>query len=63
MSLLRPHDGLGLAIDALGADERAAFVLFEVEELPLADVAVALGCSTRTIKRRLRSARAKLLGG
>lgn len=48
-------------LDALGAGERAAFVLFEVEELGIAEVAATLGCSTRTIKRRLRSARQKLL--
>ena len=47
-------------LDALASDERAAFVMFEVEELPLEEVASALSCSTRTIKRRLRSARHKL---
>jgi RNA polymerase sigma factor (sigma-70 family) len=36
-------------------------VLHEIEELPLEEVAQALGCSTRTVKRRLRSAREKLL--
>jgi DNA-directed RNA polymerase specialized sigma24 family protein len=36
-------------------------VLYEVEELPLDEVAVALRCSTRTIKRRLQAARKKLL--
>lgn len=50
-----------LALDLLGAEERAAFVLHEVEELPLEEVAAALGCSTRTVKRRLRSARQRLL--
>jgi RNA polymerase sigma-70 factor (ECF subfamily) len=48
-------------LDSLGAEERAAFVLFEVEELSVADVAAALGCSTRTVKRRLRTARAQLM--
>ncbi|HEY2747805.1 MAG TPA: RNA polymerase sigma factor [Polyangia bacterium] len=48
-------------LDALSSDERAAFVMFEVEELPLEEVAVALSCSTRTVKRRLRTARHKLL--
>jgi RNA polymerase sigma-70 factor, ECF subfamily len=45
----------------LGGDERAAFVMFEVEELPLEEVAAVLSCSTRTVKRRLRVARHKLL--
>jgi RNA polymerase sigma-70 factor (ECF subfamily) len=49
------------ALDLLDGEERAAFVLHEVEELPLEDVAAVLRCSTRTIKRRLRAARTKLL--
>jgi RNA polymerase sigma-70 factor (ECF subfamily) len=49
------------ALDQLGGEERAAFVLHEVEELPLEEVANALGCSTRTVKRRLRAARERLL--
>ena len=49
------------ALDMLDGEERSAFVLHEVEELPLEDVAAVLRCSTRTVKRRLRSARTKLL--
>ena len=49
------------ALDKLDAEERAAFVLHEVEDLPLEEVAAALDCSTRTVKRRLRSAREKLV--
>ena len=49
------------ALDALDGEERSAFVLHEVEELPLEDVAAVLRCSTRTVKRRLRAARGKLL--
>ncbi len=49
------------ALDGLGIEERAAFVLHEVEDLPLEEVASALRCSTRTVKRRLRAAREKLL--
>lgn len=45
----------------LAVEERAAFVLFEVEELPLDEVALALGRSTRTVKRKLRTAREKIL--
>jgi RNA polymerase sigma-70 factor (ECF subfamily) len=54
------HDARG-ALARLGAEERAAFVLHEVEDLPLAEVAIALECSTRTVKRRLSAARTKLL--
>jgi len=49
------------ALDLLDAEERSAFVLHEVEDLPLEEVAAALACSTRTVKRRLRAAREKLL--
>ena len=49
------------ALDLLGGEERSAFVLHEVEDLPLEEVAAALHCSTRTVKRRLRAAREKLL--
>ena len=49
------------ALDQLGGEERSAFVLHEVEDLPLEEVAAALHCSTRTVKRRLRAAREKLL--
>ncbi|MDB4964754.1 MAG: hypothetical protein JWN44_443 [Myxococcales bacterium] len=49
------------ALDLLEGEERAAFVLHEVEELPLEDVAAVLRCSTRTVKRRLRVARTKLI--
>jgi RNA polymerase sigma-70 factor (ECF subfamily) len=53
--------GARAALDQLAAEEKAAFVLHEVEDLPLEEVATALGCSTRTVKRRLRAARGKLL--
>jgi RNA polymerase sigma-70 factor (ECF subfamily) len=49
------------ALDMLDSEERSAFVLHDVEELALDDVAAVLRCSTRTVKRRLRAARAKLL--
>jgi len=49
------------ALDRLDSEERAAFVLHEVEDLPLEEVATALDCSTRTVKRRLRAARDKLI--
>ncbi len=48
------------ALEQLQGEERAAFVLHEIEGLPLDEVATVLGCSTRTVKRRLRAARLKL---
>jgi len=49
------------ALARLDDEERAAFVLHDLEEQPLDAVAEALRCSTRTVKRRLRSAREQLL--
>jgi len=48
------------ALDRLSVAERAAFVLFELDEVPLDECATVLGCSTRTVKRRLRAARETL---
>ena len=53
--------GARAALEQLGGEERAAFVLHEIEDLPLEEVAGALHCSTRTVKRRLRAARQKLI--
>jgi len=46
----------------LDAEEREVFVLHELEHQPLEELAAALNCSTRTVKRRLRSAREKIVG-
>lgn len=43
----------------LPSDERIAFGLRYIDEMPLADVAAACGCSLATIKRRLQSAQAR----
>jgi RNA polymerase sigma-70 factor, ECF subfamily len=48
-------------LERLDGQERAAFVLFEVEGLAIEEIAAALEISERTVKRRLASARAKLL--
>jgi RNA polymerase sigma-70 factor (ECF subfamily) len=40
-------------LDRLSADDRTAYVLRFVEEMDLAEVADALGCSLATVKRRL----------
>lgn len=46
------------ALDRLDADRRAAFVLYEIEGLSIAEVAGAVGCPLQTVYSRLRSARA-----
>jgi RNA polymerase sigma-70 factor (ECF subfamily) len=47
-------------LERLGFEERTVFVLHEMDELAQDEIAVILGCSTRTVKRKLRSARAQL---
>jgi RNA polymerase sigma-70 factor (ECF subfamily) len=44
-------------LDTLDDDKRAAFVLFEIEEMPMTDVAEALGCPLPTAYARLYAAR------
>lgn len=46
------------ALDRLDEDKREAFVLYEVEELSLREVAEALGCPLQTAYSRLQAARA-----
>ena len=52
------------ALDAIlaGLDDkkREVFVLFELEELPLAEVAAAVGCPLQTAYSRLRAARSSV---
>jgi RNA polymerase sigma-70 factor (ECF subfamily) len=51
------------ALDRLDDDKRAAFVLYEIEELPLREVADALGCPLQTAYSRLQAAREQVRGG
>jgi RNA polymerase sigma-70 factor (ECF subfamily) len=43
-------------LDKLGADERTAFVLRQVEGLSLQEIADVTGSSLATVKRRIRRA-------
>lgn len=45
---------------ALDDDKRAVFVLFELEELPMAEVARAVGCPVQTAYYRLYAARREI---
>lgn len=47
-------------LDALGEEQRAAFLLYEVEELTLREVAEALGCPLQTAYSRIHAARQRL---
>jgi RNA polymerase sigma factor (sigma-70 family) len=49
------------ALARLSAEERTAFVLHELEDVSIDEIAAALCCSARTVKRRLHSSRARLL--
>jgi RNA polymerase sigma-70 factor (ECF subfamily) len=44
-------------LDRLDDEKRAAFVLYEIEELPLREVAEVLGCPLQTAYSRLQAAR------
>jgi RNA polymerase sigma-70 factor (ECF subfamily) len=48
------------ALDALDDKLREVFVLYEIEELPMLEVARAVGCVRFTAYTRLRTARAQL---
>jgi len=48
---------LDRALDELDDDKRAVFVLFELEQLPMAEVASALDCPLQTAYSRLHAAR------
>ena len=52
---------LGRLLDCLDADKREVFVLYEIEELPMKDVAAACDCPLQTAYSRLRAARKILL--
>lgn len=48
------------ALDRLGEEKRAALVLYEVEELTLAEVSEALGVPLQTVYSRIKAARQEL---
>jgi len=50
-------ESLGRLLDALDDDKRAVFVLYEVQELPMREVAEALGCPLQTAYSRYHAAR------
>lgn len=50
-------------LDALDEDKRAVFVLFEIEQWSMADVAQAVGCPVQTAYARLYAARKQVQEG
>ena len=53
----RTREKLDGILDRLDDDKRAVFVLFELEETSMADVAAAVGCPLQTAYSRLHAAR------
>lgn len=51
---------LDRALDALDEDQRAVFVLFELEQLAMTEVAAMAGCPLKTAYSRLYAARARV---
>jgi RNA polymerase sigma-70 factor (ECF subfamily) len=51
---------LDAMLDALDEDKRAVFVLYELEELAMAEVAEIVGCPLQTAYSRLHAARAAI---
>ena len=51
---------LDAALDALDDDKRAILVLYEIEEVPMKEVAEVLGCPLQTAYSRLHAARRDL---
>jgi len=48
---------LDRVLDALDDDKRAVFVLFEIEQVPMTEIAAAAGCALPTAYARLYAAR------
>jgi RNA polymerase sigma-70 factor (ECF subfamily) len=56
----RARGVLDQALAELDDDRRAVFVLFEIEQLSMSDVAAALGCPLQTAYSRLYAARKQI---
>jgi RNA polymerase sigma-70 factor (ECF subfamily) len=51
---------LDSALDTLDEDKRAVFVLYELDELPMLEVAEVIGCPLQTAYSRLHAARIQI---
>lgn len=60
LSMREARARLDRVLDELDDDKRAVFVLYEIEELTMADVASAVGCPLQTAYSRLHAARAQV---
>lgn len=57
----RSRARLGALLDQLDDAQRTTFVLYEIEQLPMREVAAILGCPLQTAYSRLSAARSKLV--
>ena len=48
-------------LDALDSAKREVFVLYEIEQLPMEEVALVVGCPLRTAYSRLEAARKQIV--
>jgi RNA polymerase sigma-70 factor (ECF subfamily) len=56
-NLRQARDTLDRILDGLDEEKRAVFVLYEIEEISMADVATVVGCPLQTAYSRLHAAR------
>ena len=59
----RARQRLLTALDKLDSDKREVFVLFEIEDRSMAEIATMLGCPLRTVYSRLEAARKEIARG
>jgi RNA polymerase sigma-70 factor (ECF subfamily) len=57
LSLRQARDIFDRMLDQLDEDKRVVFVLYEIEDLPMIDVAAVVGCPLQTAYSRLHAAR------
>lgn len=60
---VRLRDRLVRLLDQLKEEQRVVFVLYEIEQLTMQEVAVAVGCPLQTAYSRLHAARARMAEG
>ena len=57
----RARERLAAILERIDPDQREVFVLYEIEERPMAEIAAALGCPLRTAYSRLETARKEIM--
>ncbi len=60
IDLAQAKASLTQVLDSLDDDKRAVFVLFEIEQIPMEEVAEIVGCPLQTAYSRLYAARRKI---